>query len=217
MSTPRSTIQSASRNEANSIAINSLRACDLTRAGDLLAAAFRDNPLTTTVIGPDPARRLRSNRHGMHALLPVAQREGLVLGAHCGASLTGVLIAVPPFAFPLPPAAPLARARCVLGQGWRVAACWRRIFDHLAGLHPPEPHWYLGALGVDPSARRRGTGRALVQDLLARALREQRDTYLETDLRENLAFYEHLGFRSIGQTQVLNVQVWRMLHTGTSS
>ena len=177
----------------------------------VLARAFRDNPLTLAIVGADPARRLRSNLHGMGALLPVAQRHGLVLAAFRHARVVGALFAAPPYTYPFPPAAAGVRLRCLLGQGWRVSARWRRTFSHLDSLHVQEPHWYLGTLGVDPPAQNGGAGRALLREFLARADADGLPAYLETDRSDSVAFYRHSGFEVSGCTEILGVRVWRML------
>jgi ribosomal protein S18 acetylase RimI-like enzyme len=182
----------------------------------VLARAFRDDPLTLAIVGPDPARRLRSNLHGMGALLPVASRHGLVLAAFRDARIVGVLLAAPPYTYPFPPAAPWVRLRCLLGQGWSVSASWRRTFEQLQGLHPRQPHWYLGTLGVDPPARNAGAGRALLSEFLARADADGLPAYLETDRSENVAFYRRSGFEISGRIEILGVSVWRMLRAAAT-
>jgi GNAT superfamily N-acetyltransferase len=162
---------------------------DRAAAARVLAAAFRDNPLNTAAIRTrDPQRRLRCNLHGSLALLPSAQRHGLVLVAHGGGGLAGVqvahgggavagvLVAVPPDAYPLPPPPPLQRLRALLA----------------------------------PARQGRGVGRALLASWLSRVDAEQLPAYLETDREGNVAFYARAGFHVVGETSVLGVRVWPM-------
>jgi len=188
-----------------------LRAADRESAVQVLARAFRDNPLNVAVIGSDdPDRRLRANVHGLRSLLPVAHAHGRVRTLRAGGELAAVLIAVAPGAHPLPLAPLAARLRCLFGQGLRVARRWAEVFEALAPLHPPEPHWYLGTLGVEPRQQGRGIGRALLADWLAEVDREPSCAYLETDRPENVAFYERSGFVALGETRIFSVRVWRM-------
>jgi len=202
---------------AGDLAIDALGASELPAAVALLARALRDTPLTVAVVGAEPARRLRSNRHGMGAMLPMAQRHGLVLRATHQARIVGALVALPPSAQPLPLAPFRARLRCLRGQGWRVARCWGRVSGSLEALHPAQPHWYLGALGVDPHVQGTGVGSALVRELVTRASRDRLPAYLETDRPDNAAFYERRGFAVVGRTEILGVPIWRMLHPAATA
>jgi ribosomal protein S18 acetylase RimI-like enzyme len=189
---------------------------DLPRVADVLARAFRDNPLNAAVVDyADPARRLRSNLHGMRPALPVARAQGQLLGiwASEGAAkgeLSGALVGALPGGYPLA-AAPLgARLRCLLGQGWRVARRWSEAFQLLDALHPTEPHAYLGTLGVAPECQRRGFGRALLAHWLAQVDRIAAPAYLETDRREHVRFYARQGFEVVGETLIFGALIWRM-------
>jgi ribosomal protein S18 acetylase RimI-like enzyme len=188
-----------------------LRESERESAVELLARAFRDNPLNVAVIGSDdPERRLRANAHGLRSLLPVAHAHGRVRALRTEGGLAAVLIGVAPGAHPLPPAALAARLRCLLGQGLRVARRWAEVFETLAPLHPQGPHWYLGTLGVEPLQQGRGLGHRLLADWLAEVDRGPAGAYLETDRPENVAFYQRAGFVALGETRIFSVPVWRM-------
>jgi ribosomal protein S18 acetylase RimI-like enzyme len=191
--------------------IAALDAADRRQAIVALARAFRDNPLNVAVIGAaDARRRLRSNIHGMRSLLSVAAEHGYVLVARSDGRVAGVLISSPPGTYPLP-APPLAQQiRCMLGQGWRVAARWGRVFDALHAHHPLEPSWYLGTLGVEPTLQSQGVGSALLDRWLERVDRERNAAYLETDSAANIRFYARAGFDLEGKIEVLGIPIWRM-------
>jgi ribosomal protein S18 acetylase RimI-like enzyme len=178
---------------------------------DLLARAFRDNPLNVAALaGFDPGARVRANAAGMRATLATALAHGRVLAARGAGRPRGVLVATPPGGWPLllPPLG--LRLRALLGQGLAAARRWREVFDALAAEHPVAPHAYLCTLGVDPAHQRRGAGRALLAAWLAALDRDGARAYLETDRAENVAFYGRAGFRVVGETPVLGVRVWRM-------
>ena len=176
----------------------------------MLAHAFRDSPLNVAVIGPDPERRLRANRCGAHALLPVALEHGVVLAARGADGLHGVLVATRPFGWPLPPPPPLANLRRVLGQGLGVARRWGRVFEALARVHLPGPHWYLATLGVEPGFQGGGRGSALLASWLEGAAQDGVPAWLETDREANLVFYRRAGFEVALEVSVLDVRVWCM-------
>lgn len=179
-------------------------------AAEVLARAFRDSPLNVAVIGPDPARRMRANRLGAMALLPVAVARGLVLVAREGGATRGVLVAAPPFGWPLPPPPLRAHLRRVWGQGLRVARRWGLAFEALARIHPRAPHWYLATLGIDPLVQGRGVGTALLTHWLAGVDADALPAWLETDRQANVAFYRRAGFEIERRTEVLGTTIWCM-------
>jgi GNAT superfamily N-acetyltransferase len=78
---------------------------------------------------------------------------------------------------------------------------YHRIVDFMgpraAGLVPAGA-WYLSIVGVLPAAQGRGLGLQLLQPTLDEAGRAGAVCYLETFTPGNMAFYERLGFRSVG-------------------
>ncbi|WP_328400368.1 GNAT family N-acetyltransferase [Nocardia sp. NBC_00403] len=62
------------------------------------------------------------------------------------------------------------------GFGTRILA-GKAIGDTLARSHPPEPHWYLAAIGGDPQVRGAGYGRALMQHRLDQCDADQHPAY----------------------------------------
>jgi GNAT superfamily N-acetyltransferase len=74
----------------------------------------------------------------------------------------------------------------------------REVHHRFAG----KPHWYLMALGVDPSKQGDGIGRALLEPVMSKADAEGLPCYLETFHERNLPFYEKLGFRIEGGGRV---------------
>ncbi|UCE86992.1 MAG: GNAT family N-acetyltransferase, partial [Deltaproteobacteria bacterium] len=181
------------------------------QAVDVLARAFRDNPLNTAVLeSHSPSARQRCNAHGMRAFLPVARAHGYTLTARLGERLTGVLVAAPPSGYPLPPPRAITRLRTILGQGLRAARRWGHVFETLKEYHPSDPHWYLATLGVAPDHQGRGIGTALLGRWLARVDADRSASYLETDRSENLPFYERAGFAVVTDARVFGTPVWLM-------
>jgi ribosomal protein S18 acetylase RimI-like enzyme len=74
--------------------------------------------------------------------------------------------------------------------------------EAMAAYHPPEPHWYLWLIGVDPRVRGRGVGSALLRHTLDRCDAEGQTAYLESSTPQNIPLYERHGFEVIGRIQV---------------
>jgi GNAT superfamily N-acetyltransferase len=70
----------------------------------------------------------------------------------------------------------------------------RSIQEFMKRAHPEEPHWYLAAIGSDPSVRGQGFGQALMRSRLDRCDAEYCPAYLESSKPENVPYYERFGF-----------------------
>jgi GNAT superfamily N-acetyltransferase len=77
--------------------------------------------------------------------------------------------------------------------------------EAISGMFKPKaPHFYLGALGVQPGMQGRGGGAALVE-AFCRASAEDAlsaGTYLETGNPHNLDFYQRCGFDLLGRGEL---------------
>jgi len=182
-------------------------------AVDVLALAFRDNPINVAVIGGGPRHRLRSNVHGMRTTLRAAALgQALLLVARTDGESppAGALLALPPGGQPLPRAPLWVQLRCVAGQGFRVVHRWSQVHDALAIVQPLEPHWYLSVVGVDPARQGQGLGAALLRAWLRQVDADAMPGHLETDRADKVAFYQRFGFEVSSELRVLGVPVWCM-------
>jgi ribosomal protein S18 acetylase RimI-like enzyme len=69
-----------------------------------------------------------------------------------------------------------------------------RIFERRHRHHAPDRHFYLLALGVDPSAQGRGVGSRLLRPVLDQCDERRVSAYLETVGDPNRRLYERHGF-----------------------
>ncbi len=77
-----------------------------------------------------------------------------------------------------------------------------------------EPHWYLALLGTGPAHQRKGVGSAMLQPILSRCDADGVPAYLESSKEQNIAFYEHHGFRVTQELQVRDgPTLWSMTRT----
>ena len=70
---------------------------------------------------------------------------------------------------------------------------------------PKEQHWHLGPIGVLPSHRRLGVGSQLMERFCTEVDNCSAKAYLETDLDENVRFYEKFGFEVISESDIFQV------------
>jgi predicted N-acetyltransferase YhbS len=80
--------------------------------------------------------------------------------------------------------------------------------------HPEEPHWYLAAIGSDPTVRGGGYGQALMHSRLDRCDAEHAPAYLECSNLVNVPYYQRFGFEVTGEVELPDggpslVPMWR--------
>ncbi|WP_020498502.1 GNAT family N-acetyltransferase [Sciscionella marina] len=76
-------------------------------------------------------------------------------------------------------------------------------FDSLSRKHQPrEPHWYLHLLGVEPHARGKGIGGALLEKQLAVIDEAGLPAHLESTNERNVPLYERHGFTVTAQVRI---------------
>jgi hypothetical protein len=190
--------------------IGGLERGELDAAAGVLARAFRDNPLNRAVIGGSERRRVRANRAGVAAYLPIALDCARVLAARDEGALAGVLVATPPWRWPIPGPGLAGIVRLLLGQGLRVAQRWSDVSRALREHHPQGPFWYLATLGVEPERWGCGAGRALLAEFLGLVDADAAPAYLETDRPELERYYARLGFAVRERVAVRGVPVLLM-------
>jgi GNAT superfamily N-acetyltransferase len=77
--------------------------------------------------------------------------------------------------------------------------------------HPKERHWYLAALGTEPSKQGKGVGSALLGPILERCDNEGVPAYLESSKESNIPFYRRHGFEVTSEIQLpKGPKVWPM-------
>lgn len=76
------------------------------------------------------------------------------------------------------------------------------LFEQMGRYHPPEPHWYLPFIGVDPFHQGKGYGAELIQHALIACDRDHTLAYLESSNPKNVPLYERHGFEALGTIQV---------------
>lgn len=171
-------------------------------AGELLARAFADDPLTTYTI-PDPLRRQR--------VLAWAHARWTAFLGPIGALFTtedleGVSGWFPPehdhdmglstFVRAGFLTAPIRFGLRNLGRVLRTNADVQRHYrNEVAG-----PHWILDVLGVDPKCQGRGVASALLEHTLVKADQVRLPCYVITHNLRNIPFYERFGFQVLSST-----------------
>ena len=185
--------------------VRRLEADEAEAAGHVLTASHADYPAFRHLF-PDSVKRERLLRTFMSATALDAVRHGLALGAFEGEDMMGTALWMPPGTFPLSPTRKakmtpaLMKAAAVAGRSFWAFA---RVGSALEKDHPPDPAWYLQALGVRPSAQRKGVGGRLVAPVLALADESGTACHLHTSDPSNVAYYARFGFELVNQVTPL--------------
>ena len=71
------------------------------------------------------------------------------------------------------------------------------VFDEALGsIHPEEPHWYFGVVGVRPGRQGEGLGSAVIRSVLDDPIAADVPAYLVTATERNVPVYRHWDTRS---------------------
>lgn len=190
--------------------IRKIEPADFTQVSDLLGRAFDDDPVMNFMAKPDARRseRIRSMMDLALRKMTFPYGETYITEGFEGAALWN-----PPDGRPH---GLLNDLRLVPGFA-RVAGLSRmpRVIGALTLMekkHPKEPHYYLLAIGVEPSKQGKGFGSQLLAPMIARCDREGMPAYLESSKERNVPLYERHGFKVVEEMDLPNggPRVWRM-------
>ncbi|MEM9150698.1 MAG: GNAT family N-acetyltransferase [Cyanobacteria bacterium P01_F01_bin.3] len=196
--------------------IVSLKSADFAAASDHLSAAFSEDPLISYFLPEADTAKQKALKQLSMAFLNFAQSYGHIYTT--SENPKGVAIWLPPEAFQI-----------TFSQLWGAVTSgliasqfymrWTRIMDFISlvkteiQLHSklaPEPHWYLGMLGVSPECQGQGIGGKLLQPVLERADRTNMPCYLETTTAAAVRFYQRHGFEVVHQGMFVRREYWGM-------
>ena len=186
----------------------------------VLARAFARDPFFSYLTGDAPERNLRM-RLGWNGILRHASaglRETWTTGDRAG-----VAIWIPPGrrASTMLDSLRLTPAMLRLTGGGRIREVSAAIemLERRRRVHAPMPHWYLSALGVDPSRQGQGIGSALLESILHRADGDGTPVYLETATARNVLLYERYRFDVVEELILprTDVRGWLMLRSPVAS
>jgi ribosomal protein S18 acetylase RimI-like enzyme len=186
-------------------------------AAFIFARAFQNDPFYRFVF-PDEKKRSRELQWLMQKVVNYSLRYGDV---YTTSEKEGVICWLPPHDTELTFSRIVRTGLHFIVFRFGLAA-YRRFNDNMAytgrlhKYHVPDPHWYLWAIGVDPSFQGKGIGGKLMQPVLASAGAAGTPCYLETHNQKNIPFYETHGFKVVGEGKVPkhDLSVWAMLRKG---
>ena len=180
------------------------------RVLEVLGRAFFDDPVSMYLF-PDERRRQAG----------FAGFSGLAIDAFGSSAhvLTNDAVqgaAIWQLPSPQPPGL-LVQLRMGIHMAWLIRAGMGRAIrlgEFMSEHHLHEPHYYLAAIGTDPSFQGKGIGSALIQPVLERCDKERLPAYLESSKRENIPFYNKHGFEVVEELQIPDgPRLWPMIRS----
>ncbi|MDP3059030.1 MAG: GNAT family N-acetyltransferase [bacterium] len=99
------------------------------------------------------------------------------------------------------------------GIGGRAFAFFMRYKAFIDDVRPKGHHYYLVFIGVDPSARGKGVGGKIIEAIhrIVDADIEALGIALDTENATNIPYYERFGYRVIAERSVGGVPIFAML------
>ncbi len=163
---------------------------DVSAIAQLLSRAFFEDPVATFLFPERSNRASLLDRFFEIQLRRNYLRRGVV---HTTADLGAAALWMPPGA----PSPTILERLSHMAFSRRLGA--RRVAAHrlttmLEARHPVAPHWYLGAIGTEPSRQRQGHATALLEKVLAVCDETGVGAYLEASRPDSARLYERVGF-----------------------
>jgi ribosomal protein S18 acetylase RimI-like enzyme len=174
---------------------------DVGALSQTLARAFHDDPVMMWMV-PDDRQRER----GLPRLWATMMRHHYLAGGGVEiATRSGEVGAAAAWDPPGRRQTRLSELRMLPGLlmafGPRLMGA-QAVADMMKEVHPREPHWYLFAIGSDPTVRGAGFGQALMRSRLDRVDAEHAPAYLESSKEQNVPYYTRFGFEVTGEIKV---------------
>jgi ribosomal protein S18 acetylase RimI-like enzyme len=185
---------------------------EMHEAARIVGRGMSNNPSNIRIFGVrDIEHRRRSLERFFTPVLNGVYVRGLVLGAF----LDGILVGACGMARPgMCQPSPLEKLRIfpsvVIGNSLGTSLRVLQWAGEWARRDPAESHWHLGPVAVDPSFHGRGIGSAMLHTFCAIMDLCGSLSYLETDKRENLRFYQKFDFTVVGEAEILGRANWFM-------
>lgn len=176
--------------------VSPLTGSDARPAGELLAASHGNYPAFRDEF-PDPVVRTKVLLPFQTAAVHDTIREGRAVGAFLDDHLAGVALWQPPGRFPLNAIRKARMTPALTRAAITARGAFPRFVRSGAALEhaiPAQPFWYLQAMGVHPTAQRRGVGTALLAAGLNLVDADNLPCHLHTSDSANVQYYRRWGF-----------------------
>jgi ribosomal protein S18 acetylase RimI-like enzyme len=178
------------------------RRADVRALARTLGRAFYEDPLMTWML-PDDAQRAK----GLPRMFATMTRRHFLVGggvevATDGSAIGAATLWDPPGRWKQSRLEGLLMMPAVIWAFRSRAQAAQEVAEVMKQTHPEEPHWYLCAIGSDPTVRGAGFGQALMHSRLDRCDAEHAPAYLESTKEETVPYYMRFGFEVTGEIKL---------------
>jgi len=184
--------------KSNPAQVSRMKPDQFHQANSTLAQAFADYPLVSHLF-PQPDKRARVLPHWAGYPLQYASRYGLI---YTTPGAEGVAVWIDPqntnMSIPRHIRSGMLTLPLRVGLGtFRRMMAVEAFMEERWAQSAPGRRWYLWIMGVQPGARKRGLGSALVEMGTRQANADGLPCCLETHNQQNVAFYGRFGFETV--------------------
>lgn len=192
------------------VAVRKITREDIPKVSAVMGRAFEDDPFAGWFAANDEKKPERITRFMRIALERFCIAHG---DSYTTTEFQGGALWTPPGKWKLS-----LFDQMKMGPQMASVASWRRMPKVMGGLnavekfHPHEPHYYLLALGVEPTMQGRSIGSQLMAPILQKCDAEGIPAYLESSKDVNVPLYERHGFKVTKEMDVPNggPKIWLM-------
>jgi GNAT superfamily N-acetyltransferase len=171
---------------------------------------MRDNPNHIAAWGDDPTARLARLRTFLESHRSIAEREALVARDAAG-RIVGVMAMARPGECRLPSPYGARTHSSLYAEDPEAASRVQRWLDVWRKHDPQDRHWHCGPFAVEAQVQRTGIGSGLLRVFCAQLDAGKENAFLETDMRQQVDFFERFGFEVVDEDKVLGAINWFLL------
>ena len=200
---------------ARSMSVTARRAdkADSAAMSAMLGRAFADDPLLLHLL-TDDAKRTASLPRLFGLLLKLGLPHG---SCDVTSGFESAAIWRPPGKWHIPLWQYVTNGPQFLGLFGADALRIMGIMDRIEKVHPREPHWYLQAIGTEPTLQGKGYGGVVMRHQLEFVDRAHLPAYLESSKEKNIPLYASFGFEVTGEIRLPSgptlYPMWRKART----
>lgn len=199
-----------SQKTRGTVEIGPLCPADVDQALDVLTRGMRDNPNHIAALGDDETSLPARLRTFLESYRPIAVGKALVARDSEG-EIVGVMAMMRPGECRLPSSCVARTSSDLFADEPEAFFRVKRWLDVWSKHDPLDRHWHCGPFAVDAHVQGTGIGSGLLRVLCAQLDAGNENAYLETDLRQSVAFFERFGFEVIDEDEVLGATNWFLL------